>query len=396
MKILITIFIMLCSITLYSQDTIVKRALRSPHLLDWGLITNDTINYLLGLEDKNIYKSTNIKNNLSVTGVVGINSANKFSGLSVVSTTATNGNNMFNFVSKANLNRSTYEQAIDTSSFSFKFNASNNYPFLKITDEKGRQVFEIDTGIYHSINFGNNYIYPFALSGYGLVLSYTGIYAGNHNNGFLVLGNRLTFIGGYSHDIYVDANPTAAASGKNLNIWAGRTKSGNTDQNGGDLNLGAGLSTGTGFQSIKLSRHSRAISTSTTDNAISEAMIIPSSKLIADSTSTDLFSVECDTGSSAGMTINYTIKTQAGAINESHIEVGTLEVIIANDGVVTVSVTKSHSSQLITDTGTYTVTFEGSSANPSVISVLADSTLDVNSKISYNIVNKDEQIITQL
>ena len=50
MKTLITFFIMLCSITLYSQDTIVKRALRSPYLLDWNLITNDTISSLLGLE----------------------------------------------------------------------------------------------------------------------------------------------------------------------------------------------------------------------------------------------------------------------------------------------------------------------------------------------------------
>ena len=68
MKNLITFFIMLCSITLYSQDTIVKRALRSPYLLDWSLITNDTISYLLGLDGKNIYKGTSINNNLSVTG----------------------------------------------------------------------------------------------------------------------------------------------------------------------------------------------------------------------------------------------------------------------------------------------------------------------------------------
>ena len=68
MKTLVTFFIMLCSITLYSQDTIVKRALRNPLLLDWSLITNDTISYLLGLDGGNIYKGTSIINNLSVTG----------------------------------------------------------------------------------------------------------------------------------------------------------------------------------------------------------------------------------------------------------------------------------------------------------------------------------------
>ena len=70
--------------------------------------------------------------------------------------------------------------------------------------------------------------------------------------------------------------------------------------------------------------------------------------------------------------------------------------MIANDGATMVSVTKSHSSQLKTGGGFYTVTFEASSANPSVISVTADSDLNVNSKISYVITNKDEQIITQL
>ena len=406
---------MLCSITLYSQDTkdtIVKRALRSPYLLDWSLITNDTISSILGLDGGNIYKSSTINNlsilgnttlgnaitdTTSISGVLGINSANKFSRLSVVSTDATSGNNMFNFVSsKVNLNRSTYKEETDTNSFTFKFASSNDYPYLEIKNEKGKQIFKIDSNHFHKIYFGNNYIDPSATSGYSLVLPYTGIYSPNVSNGRLFLGQDLLFLGTQSHNIYVNPNKIAAISGQNLNIYAGRTKSGNTDQNGGNLNLKSGLSTGMGFQSIKLSRYSRAISTSTTDNTISEAMIIPSAKLIADNTSTDLFSVECDTGSSAGMTINYTIKTQGGTANESHTEVGTLEVMIANDNVTTVSVTKSHSSQLLTDGGTYTVTFEGSSANPSVISVTADSSLNVNSKISYVIINKDEQIITQL
>ena len=89
MKKLMIVFIMLCSITLYSQDTIVKRALRSPYLLDWSLITNDTISYLLGLDGENIYKSTNINNNLSVTG-------NTKLGNAITDTTAITGTTIHN------------------------------------------------------------------------------------------------------------------------------------------------------------------------------------------------------------------------------------------------------------------------------------------------------------
>ena len=169
MKKLMFIFIMLCSITLYSQDTIVKRALRSPYLLDWSLITNDTISYLLGLDSENIYKGTSINNNFYVTGntklgnaitdttsingILGINSANKFSSLSVVSTTGTNGNNMFNFVSKANMNRSTYEQAIDTSSLSLSYTNSGS-PLFQLKKKTGGIVFKTDST--HGFVVGGN------------------------------------------------------------------------------------------------------------------------------------------------------------------------------------------------------------------------------------------------
>ena len=137
MKNLITFFIMLCSITLYSQDTIVKRALRSSTI-----------------------------DNLSVTGVVGINSANKFSRLSVVSTTGTNGNNMFNFVSRFNLNRTTDIQATDSGSFSLSTTLNTGKLLFSIKDMKGLNILNIDSsknvqiGGYSSALNALNYSFP--------------------------------------------------------------------------------------------------------------------------------------------------------------------------------------------------------------------------------------------
>ena len=151
-----------------------------------------------------------------------------------------------------------------------------------------------------------------------------------------------------------------------------------------------------GMSSIKLTRNSRTIVTGTTDNTSSDAMIIPSSKLMTDSASTNLFNVACDSASSFGLTVEYTIKTVGGAGGESHTEVGTVYVMGSNDGSVTTTVNKVTSVQHVSDAGAYTVTFAATAANPSVISVIADTELNVNSVIHYNIINKDAQIINQL
>ena len=190
--------------------------------------------------------------------------------------------------------------------------------------------------------------------------------------------------------------PSASGAGVAWTLRSSGAASGATDGNGGMFTAAYGKSTGTGFGSFRVTRYSRAISTGTAGNTESDAMIIPSSKLMADNTSTDLFNVACADGTSAGVTVEYTIKTVGGAGNESHTEVGTLYIMASNDGAVTLTVTKTTSAQHKSDAGTYTVTFAATTASPSVISVTADTDLNVNSVIHYNIINKDAQVINQL
>jgi hypothetical protein len=188
---------------------------------------------------------------------------------------------------------------------------------------------------------------------------------------------------------------TANTAGTNLLITNGGATVGATDK-GTMLTIGYGATTGTGIGSIRLQRRARASSTGTADNTATDAMVIASSKICADNTATDLFNVACAVGTSFGVTVEYSIKTIAGAGNESHTETGTAYIMGGNDGSVTVTVTKTTSAQHKTNAGTYTVTCSASTANPSVISVTADTDLNVSSVISYNIINADNQTITQL
>lgn len=190
--------------------------------------------------------------------------------------------------------------------------------------------------------------------------------------------------------------PSASGAGVAWTLRGSGAATGATDGNGGMFTAAYGKSTGTGFGSFRVTRYSRAISTGTADNTESDAMIIPSSKLMSDNTSTDLFNVACALGTSAGVTVEYTIKTVGGAGNESHTEIGTVYMMASNDGSITTTISKVTSVQHKSDAGTYTVTFAASAANPSVISVTADTDLNVNSVIHYNIINKDAQVINQL
>lgn len=188
----------------------------------------------------------------------------------------------------------------------------------------------------------------------------------------------------------------SGASGKNLLITSGGSATSFSNGNSGFLQLQSGLTTGTGYGQIEFYRNSRQLTTGTSDNVQTPAMMIMSAKPMADNTATNLFSIVNAVGTSSAVAVEYSIKTNAGAGNESHTERGVLTVIVANDGTPQGYVNYSPTYQLKTNAGTYDVTFSATNANPSVISATANSTLDVQSTISYTIINKDEITVNQL
>lgn len=291
-----------------------------------------------------------------------------------------------------------------------KFTGSNHYIENNSTNDlriSTNQILTFMQGSNRRLIFSSTDLYPFT-STYDLGRSaniYRSIYVTGINGGNIGLCNgttlaptsptyKLSMASGAAATWGIENSSSGA--GVKWTLRGSGAATGATDGRGGMFTAAYGKSTGTGFGSFRITRYSRAISTGTADNTESDAMIIPSSKLMADNTSTTLFNVACTTGTSAGLTVEYTIKTVGGAGNESHTEVGRVNIMVANDGAVTVSANKQVVDQLKSDAGTYTITFAATTANPSVISVTADTDLNVNSVIHYNIINKDAQVINQL
>jgi len=99
------------------------------------------------------------------------------------------------------------------------------------------------------------------------------IVAGNVGIGVTSPTNILSLGGDAARTIWMERSATAAATGNSLTLQAGGTKSGNTDQNGGDLVLSSGTSTGSGSSNISF-KTAAAGATGTTDRAPATAMTI--------------------------------------------------------------------------------------------------------------------------
>jgi Chaperone of endosialidase len=107
-------------------------------------------------------------------------------------------------------------------------------------------------------------------SSYNIQLAPSG---GNLGIGTASPTNLLSLGGDSARTIWMERSATAAATGNSLTLQAGGTKSGNTDQNGGDLVLSSGTATGTGSSNITF-KTAAAGATGTTDRAPATAMTI--------------------------------------------------------------------------------------------------------------------------
>jgi hypothetical protein len=353
------------------------------------------------------------------TGRFGINSIAPQGNLSIVSSSAF-GLNAFNFTqSDVNTIRSSWSEATDTSSFNLSFLATGE-PEVNLVNQAGVKVLNINSlGTLQWNNGGeigtsattttfingatNVIIRTGGSSRYtATITSFTGTADNTRDLGSTGVSWRFGYInsvlsnGTADRTWGVSDNTTANTAGSNFLLSGSGATTGATDKNGGMVTFSPGTSTGTGFASIRLQSSERAASTGTTRNALVDRIIVASPNFCADNTATTLFNVVNALGTSFGITIQYTIETIGGAGNESHTETGMVFFNGANDGATTSTSSKASSVQYKTNAGTYTVTFTQTNANPAVISVTADSDLNVTSKIYYTIINSDGKVITQL
>lgn len=110
--------------------------------------------------------------------------------------------------------------------------------------------------------------------------------------------NTISLAGSSSKSIGIVRNPSNS-SGVNLTINAGGGTSGGTDLSGGDLILQSGQSTGTGKSNIIL-KTSKTSTTGSSDNIISERLVIVGGRPITEDTDTALFDISLSAGTTCG------------------------------------------------------------------------------------------------
>lgn len=139
-----------------------------------------------------------------------------------------------------------------------------------------------------------------------------GLNSATHTNTLSLGGNSAQAIG-------LERHTTADTAGSNLSVGAGSATSGATDKNGGILYLKPGVSTGTGISSVRIQRNSTSVSTGTSDNVLSDAIIVMSEQNIAaEATAIDLFEVDLPDGSMVGSRIDFSILATDGTDLQCH------------------------------------------------------------------------------
>ena len=194
----------------------------------------------------------------------------------------------------------------------------------------------------------------------------------------------------------MERHTTSNTAGNSLTVQAGGATSGATDKNAGMLTLAPGISTNTGFSSVRLQGLTRAASTGTTDNTLVDRIIVPSEFNLTSGVAGSLFEVALPTLTGSGGDIHFSIFATDGTdIQEYTAEV---KYALVNKGGVYTNTITEHDPVKALSTGTLTTSWAATAGtNKVTISVTATSSLTPTTfKIRYILKNLGGTAITQL
>lgn len=176
------------------------------------------------------------------------------------------------------------------------------------------------------------------------------------------------------------------------------------DAEGNQLNLLPGRSTGLGRAVVSIKKGSVGITSTSVENPLINGFIIGGFKSLTNNVAVNLMSINIINNTSSTGILNYTIEVFDGV--NLQVETGTLLYQIVNKaGVFTKNLITNFdfsgptSTAQITTAGSLTVTFALSSANPSLLSVNANTSLTPSAgrlRINYSVLNLGNQEITLL
>jgi parallel beta-helix repeat protein len=210
-------------------------------------------------------------------------------------------------------------------------------------------------------------------------------------------GDGLNLMGTVQRFVIVVRNTTASTGGQNLTIQAGGATSATTDKVGGNLILAPGISTGLGRSYVTVQGLTPAASTGTGDNSTYlDRQIVGAFKALTNNSATNLVNCTLASNTICGGIIKYAVEVFDGT--NLQMEVGAIMFEAANKGgsFSGNTMTQLGSAKQFLGSGTLSMTWAISAANPAVISLNANSSLTPNTgypRITYTIENFTQQAI---
>jgi hypothetical protein len=179
---------------------------------------------------------------------------------------------------------------------------------------------------------------------------------------------------------------TSNSAGNTLTIAASAATTSATDKNGGNLILQPGTSTGTGRTQVQIQGYTTATSTGTSNNTAVDREIVGGFKALTNNSATSIMNVTIANNTVAAGTLRYAVEVTDGT--DFQVEEGFIACHATNKaGTVANNTCLKSGNQQATTSGTLTVTFTITAANPAVIQVNANSSLTVSTgypRLTYN------------
>lgn len=207
--------------------------------------------------------------------------------------------------------------------------------------------------------------------------------------------NAISIDGQSNQIIWSERNTTSNTAGNSLTVQAGGATSSATDKDGGSLILQPGANTGTGRSLAKIEKYSVALSTGTGDGTATDGEIIGAYKALTNNSAITVCNITVANNTCAAGVIRYAVEVFNGT--DVQVEVGCVSYMIRNKaGAIAGNTALKFGNQQTVSSGTLTVTWALSAANPGLLSVNANSSLTPSTgypRLRYTIDNLTEQAI---